>query len=431
MAPTAHAEAVFDRIEVDEVVSLAKELVNVPSPTGEEEAVARVVTEYLDDIGIDAVTQVIEPGRANGIGRLPGANEGDGNSLMLNGHLDTSQTGRDEDYLTYGEQSRHRAWRAEAYEEDGRLYGAGMMNDKGPVASFLVAAKAIHEAGIELDGDLVLAAVAGEIGKAPIDEYRGRQYRGHGVGTRYAINSGYRTDFAVVAENSGWGIGWGLPGPLYVKLTVHGNPQYINNVQYDRLTSEHSIHKALEFTLRFREWAEQYTNDNSMEYGGGRIEPVANLGAFRAGLPPKPNYAPGLAQLYFDIRVPPNRDPDDVLAEFTRFVREFDETIDIEPYRSQRGYAPEGDEIDYLVDSVSGAYRSVFESDPPACSTGQNSKWNDVNVLNEHGVTAVKIAPGPGPLDTQLTRRTVTPEDLHRAAKVYAGCALSVCGVVD
>lgn len=421
-------EVVLDRIDERDVVTLAKQLVNIPSPTGEEAELAEFIVEWLEDAGIRATTQAIENGRYNAVGRIPGANaDGEGASLSFNGHMDTSQTGRDEDYLVYGEQSRQPSWRAKAFERDGRLYGAGMMNDKGPIAAFLVAAKAIHDAGVTLDGDLILAAVAGEIGKAPVDEYQDRVYRGHGVGTRHLLTHGYVSDYAIVAENSGWGIGWALPGALYLKVTVHGRPSYISNIEYDSLEDEHAIHRALRLVRQLRGWSETYTAENALEYENGRIEPIVNVGSIRAGLPPKPNYAPGLAQLYLDVRVPPNRTPEDVRKEVTDVIREHDETAEVDSYRSQKGYAPSYETMQPLVDAVRDAYESVAGETPPEVSTKQNSKWNDVNIYHEHGIPAVKIAPGPGPLDTQVSRRSVTPAELTRAAELYATCALSIC----
>ena len=45
--------------------------------------------------------------------------------------------------------------------ENETLYGEGVVNDKGPMAAFLMAAKAVKAAGLPLRGDLLLSAVPG------------------------------------------------------------------------------------------------------------------------------------------------------------------------------------------------------------------------------------------------------------------------------
>ena len=68
-------------------------LVSTPSFTGSEEACARVMQEELRALGLQVQWQQVEDGRANVLGTWPGA--GGGPTLMFNGHLDTSYSGRE------------------------------------------------------------------------------------------------------------------------------------------------------------------------------------------------------------------------------------------------------------------------------------------------------------------------------------------------
>src|SRR5690606_7663555 len=95
-------------------------------------------------------------------------------TLMFNGHLDI-------DPLRSG-------WKRDPFApvvEDGLLYGAGARNMKSGLTSMIVAAEAVRRGG-GLDGDLVLACVAGEL-------------QG-GVGTTYALEHGLSADAAIVPE---------------------------------------------------------------------------------------------------------------------------------------------------------------------------------------------------------------------------------------
>lgn len=119
------------------------------SPAGKGEAeIGAYVAESLIDLGLSVTTFEVEPGRMNVVGVLEGS--GVGRSLLLNAHLDTVGV---EGMLgdPFGAQIR-----------DGRLYGRGAQDMKGGLAAMMGAAKALVNAGIDLEGDLLVTAVADE-----------------------------------------------------------------------------------------------------------------------------------------------------------------------------------------------------------------------------------------------------------------------------
>ena len=77
---------VLDRIDDEEVVRLASDLIRIPSFTTEETPCAEWLADYLGGQGLAVTLQEIEPGRKQTIARLPGT--GGGRSIMLNGHID-------------------------------------------------------------------------------------------------------------------------------------------------------------------------------------------------------------------------------------------------------------------------------------------------------------------------------------------------------
>src|SRR5207247_11229709 len=96
-------------------------------------------------------------GRAKGVGT--GRGGGGGPTLMFNGHLDTSYSGR-ESWL-----QGIPGFQPQGFERDGRIYGLGISNMKGALCCYLAAVRALREAGVSLRGDVMIAAVAGEIEK--------------------------------------------------------------------------------------------------------------------------------------------------------------------------------------------------------------------------------------------------------------------------
>jgi len=91
------ANAILSQIREDEIVSMACDVVNIPSPTGEELEMGRYMRRALEETGLNVTWQEVEDGRANVVGLWEGA--GNGKSLMFNGHMDTSNSGR-ETFLT-------------------------------------------------------------------------------------------------------------------------------------------------------------------------------------------------------------------------------------------------------------------------------------------------------------------------------------------
>ncbi len=176
MVDPVAADRVLQQINQDELVELGKSLVRIPSFIGEETPIARWVANHFSGKGYEVELQEVEKGWFQTVATLKGA--GRGRSLMFNGHLDINP-------LASG-------WARDPFDpwiEGNRLYGAGIRNMKCGVASMIHAAEAIRRSGVTLGGDLVIACVLGEL-------------QG-GLGTKHLLDTGYRTDAAVVTEPYG------------------------------------------------------------------------------------------------------------------------------------------------------------------------------------------------------------------------------------
>ncbi len=135
--------------EVERLTSdlVAIESVNpdlVASGSGEAN-IGRFVADWLTDAGLEV--EIVEPikGRPSVVGVVRGS--GGGRSLMLNAHMDTVGAGGMKDAF-------------KPVITDGRIYGRGAYDMKGSLAAIMVAAKLAR--GLELAGDLIVAAVADE-----------------------------------------------------------------------------------------------------------------------------------------------------------------------------------------------------------------------------------------------------------------------------
>ena len=422
--PQSHRE-VLDRLDTKGLVDLAVALGQINSPPGEERQVADFVLEWMRSQKLQTLRQEAAPDRPNAIAFLRGA--GGRPTLLLNGHLDT-EWGAEEDRWILEEP---RATGYTAYVEGDRVIGRGVANDKGLVAAFLLAAKAVKDSGIRLGGDIILTAVCGEIGRAPVDEFQGPRYLGKGLGTRHLVQHGIVGDYALVAEPSRFGIACTNTGALYVKVTVRGRGgTYTPWIRRDPQGEQRSaIVRATVVVDAIERWAQEYEHAHRYESPSGPVVPTVNIGAIRGGLPYYPSHTVGVCSVYVDIRVAPPDHPADIVRELAAVLERTGMPVEIQPYLFRRGYDAKGAEP--LVRATEAAHRAVFGEASPVLRAESNSAWNDTNVFNEVGIPSVKY----GPLsifETDHTRMfTSAPgiyvKDLVDAAKVYALVMLGMC----
>jgi acetylornithine deacetylase len=193
---------------------LLQELVRVPSVTGEEGAVQEVVERAFRERGLtvdrwEATPEETEPyaehvgeqktysNRPNVVGVRSGG--GGGSSILLNAHVDTVAGGDQE------------AWSRDPFSgevEGDLLYGRGSCDMKGGLVTYLVALDVLAELGVELRGDVSVAATVGE--------------ENGGLGALSAVLRGYRADAALITEPTRLALVPAQGGSLVFRLTVSG-----------------------------------------------------------------------------------------------------------------------------------------------------------------------------------------------------------------
>src|SRR2546425_4864302 len=178
----------------------------------------------------------------------------------------------------------HSAWR-----EEDMLIGNGICNDKGPMATWLLAAKALRESGVTLEGDLMLMAVVGEIGLEPVDEFQAPQYVAKEAGTRWAITHGGVADFALVAEGTDFGLVGVEAGKAFFKMTGFGHdlpsfpPFIVRATPVEK--SPNAIVRMARLIERLDGWAYDYERRNRYECPGGVVGAKVDIRAIRRGVP--------------------------------------------------------------------------------------------------------------------------------------------------
>lgn len=410
-----------------ELVDLACRVIDIPSPPGYEQPVAEFLKTWLNERGVAARLQEVEPGRANVVGTLAGV--GGGKSVTFNAHMDTTFAGSEaEDLPILGRPENITPPRAEV--KDGAISGQGIHNDKGALVAACIAARAIRHSGVRLHGDMVVAGVAGEIGRGAVGPHGGPGTRGKGLGTYHLLHHGVWTDYAVIGEPSSFTVSWALPGAAYFRVTTRGVPTYapMNDRSAPSIQeNKNAVVKMAHLLIALEAWADKYEAENRYDTPCGRMEPRVTLGAIDGGLPYKPNWRPALANVYVDVRIPPNRTPLDVKRELEQVVAETGLSTEVYMYLARKGYVSQGAEP--VAAAVTAAHTLAFGREPNPPSWMDLSMWNDSNIYAELGIPVVKYGP-PRPPGPPYPERLLI-SDMLQTARVYALTALQLCGVAE
>jgi acetylornithine deacetylase/succinyl-diaminopimelate desuccinylase-like protein len=415
-------EQALGKIREEEIVELALALGNLDSPTGSEGAASDHVFEWLEQAGFEPRRVALLPDRANVVARVRGS--GDGTSLLFNSHLDTT-IAREEVLTTphAGAREYHEAWR-----EGNRLIGNGIVNNKGVMSTWMVACKALRDAGVQLEGDLMMTMVVGEIGVEPVDEFQSPEYLAKEAGARFLVNRGVTADYAVVAEGTSFGLCWVEAGKAFFKVSVLGDEPPLYTPYLPRPTSiaesPNAIVRASAVIAAIEKWAERYEREHTYRCEGGTVIPKVSVNAIRGGVPYKITKTPSICQLYVDARITPEQDVRGVERELRSVLEETGIPTIVEPIAFRRGY--EAHDVEPLVDHVEAAHDRVFGGRPGRPIDAITSMWRDSNVFIEAGIPTVVYGPGASVGGGNFAMEI---EDLVKAARVYTALAIEVCGV--
>ncbi len=419
-------------IDPKALTDLTCALVDIPSRTGDEERCARFLVGYMGDHGLEATYQEVDVHRGNAIGVLRGS--GRGATLLFNGHFDTSFTGvEEEDYPVTGPLPRD--LQPKSRVEDGIIYGLGAFNMKGGVAASVIAACAIRKAGIQLQGDLIVTGVCGEVEKTPVEgairSYRGRLYSGCGFGSEWLVKHGVVADFVINQEPTGGHVSWENPGFCWFKVTVKGKLAY----QAHKGAGVNAILKAARLAQAIEAWAPAYGE----RHRGELVYPNVTVSAIESGYPYKPTFVPGLCNLYVDVRLTPGLLPLQARREFEALLaaekaKDPELDYDVEMYLSYPAARTEPDA--YVVQSVFRAVEAVTGKRPGRCPPELTSYLSDANVFRRAGIPAATCGPGAATPRRQafgygaMSMREgeyVAVDELVTAAKIYVVAALDIC----
>ncbi len=409
----AVAGRVLAGIRTPEVVDLASALVRIPSFCPDETPVARFLADFFRPRGYAVEMQEVEPGRFQTIATLQGT--GGGRRLMFNGHLDINS-------LSLG--GTRDPW-TPAVEGD-RLYGHGLQNMKGGVASMIAAAEALRRTGARLRGDLVLACVVGET-------------QG-GEGSRHLAEHGPRVDAAVLPEPYGLGN----------LVTVHGGIVHFAVHTYGVTGHISQLEKTVNAVQQMARVVQalQHVRLTYVPRPDLPALPRLNVGSVIGGRGSgyaltEPPYVPDLCTILVDVHFVPGQTAEGIVADVRRALDplraadpRFRYEIEIPPppfFRGSRRLVMEPVDVPVdqpIVRTVARHHERVTGKPPATVGALLPMSYSagDASWLWRAGIPCVYYGPAGGLFGEEPDSSYILIPEMVDCAKVLALTALDVCG---
>jgi len=405
-------KAILAEIREDEIVRMCCDVVNIPSPTGEELEMGRYMRRAFEEAGLTVSWQEVEDARANVVGVWEG--ERNGTSLMFNGHMDTSNSGR-ESFL------KGAGYKPNAIIRDGMIFGLGIYNMKGALVCYTQAVKALARAGAQLDGDVTIAAVVGEIEKTQWgDQFVGKEFRGYGVGSHHLVTHGALPDMCILGEPTDMQLVLGHYGTVWARISTHGH--YVHTAFTRGKPEQSSIFRLKQILPAVYEWIAEWEKKAAYDGQAG----VVNVGCISAGYPWRVSRTPERADIFLDVRVPPKMPLAEVRVSIKQFVMELRKRhpeygIEYEMFVSVPGAEIARDHA--LVKAVQSCHERVLGKPAEYATVVWDS---DASVLTRYGIATLNYGPSSGPRDAEGEKVAIAT--LVNTTRVYALAAAEICG---
>ena len=412
-------------VDEEAVAKLTTEMIEIPSPMGGEETLAKFLEGHFQAAGLETRLQEVEENRFNVFGYLEGTCAGP--TLLYLGHLDTAYGGDEEGIRDLGP-----GYQPIARQEGEWIYGLGAYNMKGGHAASILAVEALSNAKVKLDGDLIIAGVVGETCHTPVARYQGARFRGCGVGARFLVANGITADMAVIPEPTSNRISVASGGYVYVELITRGNPGATyrrGGTKIQIKPGEDAIEKMLKTLPALKKWGAEYMSDTTYH---GEAAGHVNVIAIEGGHPFRPSKLPSFCRLYLEVGHMPGIVHGDIInaiRQVTEQARKQDPEIEIELNVIQTAHAAEISTDEFIVKSVSAAHEEVWGEKPEITWDGW---YADTAPLTRAGIPSICYGPqgrmsGGGSGYYPKEGEHVSVNDLTKGVEVFIRNAHNIC----
>ncbi|MFW6074088.1 MAG: M20 family metallopeptidase [Chloroflexota bacterium] len=376
-------------IDRERLITIVKDLVSIPSVSGDELQIMEFVAGLMEGAGIDHTITAKDPKRPNVVASI---GSGDGPRIAMNGHLDTVPVSDPDRWKTDPMKG--------TLSEDGKMiFGRGASDMKGSVGVMIYTMLALKDAG--LNGTLEVHIVS--------DEERGAEF-----GTRHILSeiergSLPRPDYVLIGESSQLKVRNAERGLLGLQIRFKGRASHTATA---RVSGVNAIALAARGILAIE-------GDIDREHPAVG-KPVISVNMIEGGV--AHNVVPGECTISVDRRTIPGETEESVLAEIREqldAVKEDEPRFDYEisPAREDGVYTPANitEESSPIVRALQDAIRDITGEEPEFFNTWAGA--TDGRLYRFAGIDTVGY--GPSGQNAHGANEAVYVDDLITQAQVY------------
>ena len=256
----------------EDLVNFIRTLVQCPSLANDEGPVQDIIQDKLKSLGLDTEKIIVKfdklkdhpafcddgfspDSRVNILGQW--CNDGDGRSLILNGHVDVVPPGPENLW-------NKSPW--SGYIKNGRIYGRGSCDMKAGLSAGIFAVQILQSIGFKPHGNIIIQSVVGE--------------ESGGCGTLTNIIKGYSANAAVLLEPTSLKVCPIQSGALTFRLTVPGRATHAAT-RWDGVSAIEKFNLIQQSILKFEK--ERHDSFNAPYFESkDRVAPI-NIGTIKGG----------------------------------------------------------------------------------------------------------------------------------------------------
>ena len=273
----------------EQALTILKDLIAIKSVNDHEKVVATYLHDLLAKYGIDSEIRTVHGDRANLVAEI-----GSGKPVLgVSGHMDVVE-------------AKENNWTSDPFtmiERDGLLFGRGITDMKAGLAAVVITMIELHQQGLPKKGTIRLLTTMGEeIGE-------------DGSKTLFSEGSMDDVDGLIIAEPSGYSIGYAEKGSMDIKFTSKGIASHSS--------APDKGFNAIDALMNFLNDANKIFRDKNI--GSDTMGPLTfNTTIINGGV--QVNSIPALATAEASVRTVPEYDNQKVIATLHNLIEKHNQS---------------------------------------------------------------------------------------------------------